>query len=1244
MQIKSVAEDLGVSEEDMSKAQKALDRLGISIEDSTTGSLKPLDTILEEVGAKWNTLTDVEKQYTSEMLAGNRQRNVFVALMNSMTQQQELYNKALESSGSLEEANNIKAESIDGKLNTLKDTVKEFWSNLINSGQNKTLIDDVTSFIEVIGSITSKLGGVNTLIVTLVGGLTLFDSKFRQSNATMLQSLPIIGNIITSTNTWKQSLEKSIKTTQTNIATTKAFATASKEASIGVSWGSYTAQLTKLNVKLAASKVAMVALKVSAVALQTAVSMGLSLAITEAITLITKLINKQKELREANTEKVNSFETENQDISKAEKLLSQQEEYKEKLSSLDETSQEYSETKKQLLDVEKQLADILPQTVSGYDDEGNMISENTELIKEQIKWKKENLALEAQSVLSSSDNLEESINKYKEEKENLENMRLAKKRGDSSYTIKQNGMEMTYGSDSLDKNIENSTKKLQEYTEVINNAQKSILQLKQAGWSDEDIMNVLPTQKILMGSDYEKLTIKGITDALKNQKDTTDELTKSQKRLKEMREKTSDYNEEEEQKSAKSDFTDSIEQIEKIQKIINEIGNSKKFDDNTIKSMVEMFPELAGHLDDISYCVDYMNQQIQGFSEAQKNAYVRMQENSEEYFKTNVQNTQEWTDITNKAYTILANSDNDYYKQCAKDMKNHFDNCKTLLEARKELEIQCAKVLAEVWGNYYKTLNQAQVSQMYDEHGQLVQSQHINEDQAKSLGMSDEDIANYNKKQDDRNAARKKALEDYENQIKAYDDLKTQLNNLNNDFSINTPDFVGTIGSNITDNKDNSKSKEKDYSVEDVEDLTDAYHDLNNAITLVEAKLKQLQARYENLYGKSKAQAMQEQVDILKQQLDLHSQMESKINSELAKQRSELASQGVTFDSSGMISNYNEILTSLRNQANAIQTVDENSKKAKEDSIKSLKDLKSKMDDYNSSITKDLEEQKTTWLELQNQIKETYKTMEKMVTDGESKVTDVIKNEIDKRKEKELDAIDEVKKALQDQWDTDDYDDQLQEAQDKVMEYEEKIANAIKLGDTNSLTELKKEQQDAIKELNDTVKQHERDTINDELDDQTDNINKKYEEMEKSQNLTQMVTEALQTGFIKINDEVISLSSAMDDFIKDSTVGIGTINQTTRELNETLADTLAMLNQLGGYSGLSNLLPNVPYQMLANSTGTIDRNTVFTSPQKSTNVKMGDIYINGNLDNVTLNDVKREINNANDKFIKKLASGQIYDN
>ena len=54
-------------------------------------------------------------------------------MMESMSEQQTLYNEALNSTGALEEANSVKAESVEGKLNTLKDTVKEMWSNFIDS-------------------------------------------------------------------------------------------------------------------------------------------------------------------------------------------------------------------------------------------------------------------------------------------------------------------------------------------------------------------------------------------------------------------------------------------------------------------------------------------------------------------------------------------------------------------------------------------------------------------------------------------------------------------------------------------------------------------------------------------------------------------------------------------------------------------------------------------------------------------------------------------------------------------------------------------------------------------------------------------------------------------------------------------------------------------------------------------------------------------------------------------------------
>ena len=62
--------------------------------------------------------------------------------------------------------------------------------------------------------------------------------------------------------------------------------------------------------------------------------------------------------------------------------------------------------------------------------------------------------------------------------------------------------------------------------------------------------------------------------------------------------------------------------------------------------------------------------------------------------------------------------------------------------------------------------------------------------------------------------------------------------------------------------------------------------------------------------------------------------------------------------------------------------------------------------------------------------------------------------------------------------------------------------------------------------------------------------------------------------------------------------------------------------------------------MLANNTGTIDRNTVFTDSGNNTrsiSIKLGDMYVNGNLDNVTLEDV----NNTISKRFKEVVGNYI---
>lgn len=1195
--------------------------------------------------------------------------------MKSMSQQQELYNKAMESGGALEEANAVKAESIDGKLNKLSNTTKQMWSSFINSDMLKGGIDGLTILIEKFGNLPTIIGLATTALIAFKG----------KAIATLLTSLPaMISQIV--------AYQTALGATSTATALLSHSMNSLKMAFMSNPFGIIAVALTTVIAYLAMAKTSTDRLKESF-----------------------EEFDKSKE--------------DMSEVTQGEDLVKQYQEIEKKINSNTLSTDEMVSSKKELKSIQEQLAKQFPDLISGYDKEGNAIVTNLDKVNKKIGETKESTMSRLSGSLTTS--LNEFQKNIPDNFKGLSGLKEAWKTTVTDFDLSEEAKELRakflLDKDTLEFNYDSAG--LYKYFKELDKVQK--LEDGQLGLNTEqrkefnELSDSLKTynseleqyrsylkedelKEKLKGKKYFNFDTGEFEDAyeyFQKNKDSEEELTKATEGLTDAQKDLSESSEtlKKQIENLADAFSNLTSEIDIIDKVIEEMQKYGGITSSTYATLLKDHPEVIKALmkegDTIQNLTELREKDVEKQKKAQEDAINNiLNTNFDESGKpvpkvdTSAQEAEKQKSEETKTVVQQAESEK---QQAYEDTKNQelkaiaetesmFENYNVLkqnsdIDLNNTIRTNSSNTTNELKGNYQTDAGNFENAEQAKRQSLMNTQKAMLESAVKSDSMYDryEKMKALQSIEGIENADMTKQNNGYTKQLeeagfvynggewvlkgskqktdegkKTVDDLQKKLDEINEKYKNSSPTLINNKEASEIDEA--LKNKEKDYSVEDVEDLTDAYHDLNNAITLVEAKLKQLQARYENLYGKSKAQAMQEQVDILRQQLDLHSQMESKINSELAKQRSELASQGVTFDSSGMISNYNEILTSLRNQANAIQTVDENSKKAKENAKTNLTDLQKKMNDYNNTITKDLEEQKTTWLELQNQIKETYKTMEKMVTDGESKVTDVIKSEIDKRKEKEKEAveeelkqIDKVKEALQDQWDTDDYEDQLQEAQDKVMEYEEKIREAIKNGDMNSLTDLKKEQQDALKELNDTVKQHERDMINNEMDDQSDALNKKseeidkkYEEMEKSENLTKMVTEALQTGFFKINDEVISLSSAMSDFVKESTVGIGTINQTTRELNQTLADTLAMLNQLGGYNGLTNLLPNVPYQMLANNTGTIDRNTVFTNNGNNTrsiSIKLGDMYVNGNLDNVTLEDV----NNTISKRFKEVVGNYI---
>ena len=67
---------------DLNKYSAALKAVGINIKDSN-GELKDMDTILNEMGAKWGTLAKDQQVALAETVAGVRQYNQLVALMDN---------------------------------------------------------------------------------------------------------------------------------------------------------------------------------------------------------------------------------------------------------------------------------------------------------------------------------------------------------------------------------------------------------------------------------------------------------------------------------------------------------------------------------------------------------------------------------------------------------------------------------------------------------------------------------------------------------------------------------------------------------------------------------------------------------------------------------------------------------------------------------------------------------------------------------------------------------------------------------------------------------------------------------------------------------------------------------------------------------------------------------------------------------------------------------------------------------
>lgn len=147
----------------LNKYSSALEAVGVNIKNEA-GQLKDMDEILDEIGVKWNTISKDQQIALAQTVAGVRQYNQFIALMDNWDFMQENLQTVAKASGTLEEQNEIYAESWEAAKKRVQAAAEGIYQDLLKDDFFIWLTDGFGSVLKFIDKIIDSLGGLSGVL------------------------------------------------------------------------------------------------------------------------------------------------------------------------------------------------------------------------------------------------------------------------------------------------------------------------------------------------------------------------------------------------------------------------------------------------------------------------------------------------------------------------------------------------------------------------------------------------------------------------------------------------------------------------------------------------------------------------------------------------------------------------------------------------------------------------------------------------------------------------------------------------------------------------------------------------------------------------------------------------------------------------------------------------------------------------------------------------------------------------
>lgn len=157
----------------LNNVDKVLHTVGLSVTDAN-GNFIDLGTIIDELGKKWNTLDTFQKNQLATAVAGARQYNSFIALMDNYNNALDYQKAELESTGLSTQRYGSYLDSVAASAAKAQTAWQGLWSDTINSAGIKFFYDLSAGIATTI----DKIGGLETVLEIAIPLILAFNAAW----------------------------------------------------------------------------------------------------------------------------------------------------------------------------------------------------------------------------------------------------------------------------------------------------------------------------------------------------------------------------------------------------------------------------------------------------------------------------------------------------------------------------------------------------------------------------------------------------------------------------------------------------------------------------------------------------------------------------------------------------------------------------------------------------------------------------------------------------------------------------------------------------------------------------------------------------------------------------------------------------------------------------------------------------------------------------------------------------------